>query len=311
MIVYRNLNKKFLFLFVAGLIVVSLLLMPFSATNLWWTEVFNSGHVLLFLLISLVLYFWLSATFCFSSAAIIYLVVLVTGLLLGVAIEALQGLLQREASVDDLYRDFFGIVSGLGLVSLTRQKMLRNKILMGMFSLGFLFLGSGSLFQISWHYIQRAQAFPVILDFNAAWTNSFVRFDKTEMKLSSDKAGGNNHLFRIRFVAARFPGVSIIEPVPDWSTYRKLRFKVASGHNENLNLFLRIHDVYHDQHYQDRFNQKLIIHPGLNEIVISLAQIEKGPLNRDLDLTNIAGLILFMSKVEESQLLEISNIYLD
>ncbi len=81
-----------------------------------------------------------------------------------------------------------------------------------MFSLGFLFLGSASLFQISWHYIQRAQAFPVILEFNAAWSNSFVHFDKTEMEPSSDKAGGNNHLFHIRFSAARFPGVSVIEP---------------------------------------------------------------------------------------------------
>jgi hypothetical protein len=237
--------------------------------------------------------------------------VLVASQLLGIAIELLQGLLQREASIDDLYRIFFGIVSGISLVSLTRQKTLRNKILMGMFSLGFLFPGCASLFQVSWHNIQRAQAFPVILDFNAAWSSSFVRFDKTEMKLSSDKAGDNNHLFCIRFAAARFPGVSLIEPVPDWSAYRKLRFKVASGHNENMNLFLRIHDIYHDQHYQDRFNQKLIIHPGLNEIVISLAQIEKGPLNLDLDLTNIAGLILFLSKVEKSQLLEISNIYLE
>lgn len=76
--------------------------MPFSATNLWWTEVFNSGHVILFLLISFEFYFWLSATFCFSSAAIIYLAVLVAGQLLDMAIETLQGLLHREAGVGDL-----------------------------------------------------------------------------------------------------------------------------------------------------------------------------------------------------------------
>ncbi len=311
MVVRRDLNKNFLFSAIAGLIVVSLLFMPLAAGNLWWREVFNSGHVILFLFISFVLYFRLSAIYRFSNSVIIYLVVLVTCLLLGVAIEMLQGLLQRETSVDDLYRNFFGIISGLGLVSLRRQKIRSNKILMGMFSIGFLLLGSGSLFQISWHYIQRAQAFPVILEFNAEWSNSFVRFNKTEMEPSSDKAGDNNHLFRIRFAAARFPGVSVIEPEPDWSAYRKLRFKVASGHNGNIDLILRIHDINHDHRYQDRFNRKLIIHPGLNEIVISLAQIEKGPLNRDLDLTNIAGLILFLSKVEKSQLLEISNIYLE
>ena len=311
MVVCRNLNKNFLFSAIAGLIVVSLLFMPLAAGNLWWREVFNSAHVILFLFISFVLYFRLSAIYRFSNSVIIYLVVLVTCLLLGVAIEVLQGLLQRETSVDDLYRNFFGIISGLGLASLRRQKIRSNKILLGVFSIGFLLLGSGSLFQISWHYIQRAQAFPVIMEFNTEWSNSFVRFNNIEMEPSSDKAGDNNHLFRIRFAVARFPGVSVIEPEPDWSAYRKLRFKVASGDNENIDLFLRIHDINHDHRHQDRFNRKLIIHPGLNEIVISLAQIEKGPLNRDLDLTNIAGLILFLSKVEKSQLLEISNIYLE
>lgn len=311
MIVSSSLNKKFLFSAISGLIIVSLLFMPLAAGNLWWREVFNSGHVILFLFISFVLYFRLSETLRFSNSAIIYLLVLVTGLLLGVTIELLQGLLQRETSVDDIYRNFFGIISGLGMVSLRHQKLLSNKILMLIFSLGFLLLGTCSLFQISRHYIQRANAFPVILDFNEGWFNSFVRFNRAEMELYSGKTDDNNRLFRIRFDAGRYPGVSIIEPVPDWSAYSNLRFKVVSGHDKNMDLFVRIHDRKHDHNYQDRFNQKLIIHPGLNEIVIPLAQIEKGPLNRELDLANIAGLIIFLSRVEKSQLLEISNIYLD
>ncbi len=311
MIVRSNLNKNLLFSTIAGLIIVGLLFMPLATANLWWREVFNSGHVILFVFISYILYFWLSATFRFTSTAVTYLVVLLMCLLLGIAIEALQGLLQREASVDDLYRNFFGIIAGLGLVSLTRQKSLFNKILMLLFSLAFLLAGSSSFFQISWHTIQRDNVFPVILDFNAGWSGSFVRFNRAEMELSPGKAGDKSRLFRIRFDTGRFPGVSIIEPAPDWSAYRYLRFKVASGSENDTDLILRIHDKSHDQNYQDRFNKKLIIHPGLNDIVIPLAQIEKGPVNRDLDLTNITGLILFLSKVEKSQLLEISNIYLD
>ena len=174
MIVSCSLNKKFLFSAISGLIIVSLLFMPLAAGNLWWREVFNSGHVILFLFISFVLYFRLSATLRFSNSAIIYLIVLVTGLLLGVTIELLQGLLQRETSVDDLYRNFFGIISGLGLVSLRRQKIRSNKILMGMFSIGFLLLGSGSLFQISWHYIQRAHAFPASLLLSPSQTGRLI-----------------------------------------------------------------------------------------------------------------------------------------
>ena len=121
--------------------------MPLAAGNLWWREVFNSGHVMLFIYISFVLYFRLSAISRFSNSVIIYFVVLVVGMLLDIAVEMLQGLLQRETSVDDLYRNFSGIMPGLGVVSLTRQKILSNKILILIFSLGFLLLGTCSLFQ--------------------------------------------------------------------------------------------------------------------------------------------------------------------
>ena len=74
----------------------------------------------------------------------------------------------------------FSVFAGLIVVSL-----LFNKILMVIFSLSFLLLGTCSLFQISWHYIQRVNAFPVILDFNADWSGSFVHFNNTEMEASS------------------------------------------------------------------------------------------------------------------------------
>ena len=86
MIVRSNLNKKFLFSAIAGLIIVSVLFMPLAIANLWWREVFNSGHTVLFVFISYILYFWLTATFRFTSAAVVYLVVLVMCLLLGIAI---------------------------------------------------------------------------------------------------------------------------------------------------------------------------------------------------------------------------------
>jgi hypothetical protein len=311
MIVRGRLDIRFLFSAIAVLIIMSLLFMPLTAANLWWREVFNSGHTVLFFFVSIGLYYWLNAAFRLSNSPIMYLIVLVTCLLLGIAIELLQGLLQREASVDDLYRNFFGIISGLGFVSLRRQKVLWNKVLMAIIIFGFLLPGAFPLFKISWHYIQRANALPVILDFNANWSASFIRFNNTEIELSSVGSGDKNQLFSIRFDAGKFPGVAIIEPAPDWSAYSNLRFKVFSEHNKNKDLYVRIHDKNHDNNYQDRFNQKLVIHPGLNEIIIPLAQIEKGPLNRELDLANIAGLILFLSKVEQSQLLHISNISLD
>jgi len=106
MFVRGRLDKNISISTIAGLIVVSLLFMPLAAANLWWCEVSNSGHTILFLFISIVLYYWLSVVFRFSSIAITYLVVLVTGLLLGIAIEMLQGCC-KDRSVLMIYTEIF------------------------------------------------------------------------------------------------------------------------------------------------------------------------------------------------------------
>lgn len=57
MIVGSDRDKKFLLTTVVVLMVAGLLFLPIAADNLWWREVFNSGHTALFLVISFVLYF--------------------------------------------------------------------------------------------------------------------------------------------------------------------------------------------------------------------------------------------------------------
>lgn len=311
MIVYSNLNKKFFLSAIAALLVISLLFMPMPTDNLWWREVFNSGHTVLFLVLSFVLFFRLQAVFHFSSAIIAYLTVAALMILLGMAIEMIQSMLQREASIDDLYRNFIGIISGLGFVSLTRQKNSRNKMLALMFSLAFLFLGTRSLFQISCHYMQRDKAFPMITEFDERWSSSFVRFNNAELlglvDIERDK---NIKFYRLRFDASQYPGVSVIEPEKNWSAYSKLHLSVYSDNTSDIKLVLRVHDHRHTQAYNDRFNKRYVIRPGLNEIEVNLSEVRKAPVGRELDLANIAGVGFFLVNVEKSLFLEVSNIFL-
>lgn len=309
MSLWNSLNKNIIITISAGL-----LLLPLPANNLWWREAFNSGHTLIFIVISFVIYSQLTVKAPSMGVRAAYFFVFVAGMMFGVVIEVVQSLVGRDTSWDDLYKNLFGLVAGLMLIAAYYQKgcsSCKKQFFYVLTAFSIVLLGALPLFQLSGHYIQRMNAFPVIVDFSAEWSGSFVRFNKTEMELRSGKADYNGKLFRFWFDAGRFPGISVIEPAPDWSAYSNLRFKVASGYDDDMDLFLRVHDKNHNNDHDDRFNQKLVIHPGLNEIVISLAQIEKGPLNRDLDLTNIAELIIYLSKVEKSKLLEISNIYLD
>ena len=291
---------------------VALLFIPLDSGNLWWRAAFNSGHTIVFIILSFPLYFWLKSVFNSFTPAVLYLLVLATGMLFGMVIEVLQGLLQREASVDDLYRNLFGIISGLGLVSLKHQKVLSKKILLSLFSLGFLLSGMASLLQISWHYVERDKAFPLIADFGAAWSSSFVQLNNVELLGPVARAGDEDtKLYRLRFDPEKYPGVSIIELEKNWLFYNRLRFKVFSDNSVDVDLFLRVHDKSHNQNYNDRFNLQYLIRPGLNEVVIDLNQVRKAPIGREMDLANVAGITIFLIDTETILFLELGNIFLE
>jgi hypothetical protein len=296
--------------------IVALLFFSVPANNLWWREAVNSGHTLLFIFLSFVIYHQIRARARFPNTLIIYLYVLILGLLLGAVIEALQTLVQREASISDMYKNFLGIMTGLCLISAFNLKNVHyqnlTRFLFVFVGAGFLMLGMMPLMQLSWHYIERKSAFPVIIDFDANWSSSFIHLNNAEMlKLPNSTQKKNDKLHLVRFGQGEYPGVSIIEPEPNWSGYHQLRLKVFSMNEHDINLTMRVHDKMHNQDYSDRFNKKLVIHPGLNKLEITLNQIQHGPLNRELDLTNIAGVILFSSEQEQQLRFYVSNLILE
>ena len=83
---------------------------------------------------------------------------------------------------------------------------------MALFSLDFLLLGTASLLQLNWYYVQRDRAFPLITDFGEEWASSFVRFNNATLLGSSVRESDEyNSLLRLSFELGKYPGVSIIE----------------------------------------------------------------------------------------------------
>ncbi len=293
-------------------VIAVLLFAPLPATNLWWREAINSGHTLLFVFLSFIIHSQISARMRLSNNFVIYLFVLIIGMLLGVAIEILQSIGQREASLNDVYGNFFGIMTGLCLILLFNTKNTPyqkfSSALIVVVAIGFLWSGLNPLLRLSWHYIERHNAFPVIVDFDASWSTSFVRYNNASMinMLVSGQQG--HHLVRLN--SGDYPGISVIEPEPDWSGYRNLHLTIHSMSEYAHYMILRVHDDKHNQDHLDRFNKKLLIKPGLNSFSISLAQIQYGAVDRELDLKNIAGLILFTSKLKDPLQIAVADIEL-
>ncbi len=301
---------KNVFIKAIGLIVIAVLLfVPLPTNNLWWREAINSGHTLLFFFLSFVIHDQVSARVRWSNRLVIYIFVLLIGMLLGVVIEALQISGQRDASLSDIYRNLLGLMAGIFLIELLKSKKLTSLLLVIAVA-GFLWTGLNPLLRLSWHYFQRHNAFPVIIEFDANWSSSFVRYKNARMLKVRVSDQQNSHLHPIQFYPGNYPGVSIIEPEPNWSGYGHLHLVIHSMNAGSYYMTLRVHDESHNQEYSDRFNKRLLVQPGLNAFSISLDQIRHGAVDRELDLKNIAGLILFSSKLKEPLQIAVADIVL-
>lgn len=299
---------------IAWVVVFCLLFAPLPVNTLWWREVFNSGHTVLFAVLSFVIYRRIKAATHFSNNLAVYFLVLIAGISFGILIELLQSFAQRDASLNDLYGDFFGLLAGVLLIAAYNLRDIRHKKLVAAFLVmvasSFMLLGMFSLIQLSWYSIERRNAFPVIVDFGADWSLRFVRFKNVDTSLRMSP-GRELALYPVRFNRGEYPGISVIEPESDWSNYRLLRLNIFSEYEHDVAMSLRIHDDKHNQYFSDRFNMRLLIRPGLNRVEVPLDQVERGPVSRDLDMTNIAGIILFVAKVDEPVRLELGNIFLE
>ena len=299
-----NLVRNNFYRIIIFVVIIVLFFVPVPTNNLWWREAGNSSHTILFFILSFLLYQLISSLRSGTNQAVDYFIVLALGLALGALIEILQSFTQREASLNDVYRDLSGIVASLCFIAIINLKDVnRQKLKLVLYlstGITFILIGLMPIFQLSWHYMERDKAFPVIVDLDTDWSSSFIRFNNAELIESpgtnKEKKDG---LSLIRFGRGGYPGISVIEPVSDWTSYHKLHIKIYSMYERNINLVLRVHDKEHNQDYADRFNKRLPVKPGLNDFEIALLDIRNGPVDRLLDLKNIAGLILFSSEQQD------------
>lgn len=295
-------------LFIISIVV---LLLPIPADSLWLRELFNSGHILVFVFITLYLYRYLSLRYENDNRVATYLIVLAVAFTIGVIIEVLQSLMQREVSISDLIRNLFGIIVALSLTTYIQKKVLHIRLLLAAIIFLCLSFGFYSLLELSWHYQQRSKAFPNLTEFEEKWTTSFVRYNKASLRgIAGKKSRPGTTRFKFLFERGIYPGISIIEPIADWSGYRSLHFDVFSTNIDGVMIVLRVHDRQHNHEYRDRYNQSFIIRPGLNRIVVDLADIRDAPFNRKIDMVNIASVQVFVPEVDEPLFLEVSNIFI-
>jgi hypothetical protein len=214
----------------------------------------------------------------------------------GAVVELVQPILGRGAEWRDLLTDAMGAALGLALAAW--HGAWRGKRLWATLAVLLGLAICWPVVEAAAGYALRAGRFPELFWIATTPDRYFLRVQgasgvKARLPQALARPGDPDSL-AVRIAAGHWPGIALIEPEPDWSAYDGLVLDLSNPADEALALVLRVHDRRHDNQPDDRFNARIVLAPGQrSRLEFPLAQIAAGPAARTLDLSAIAGVILY------------------
>lgn len=212
----------------------------------------------------------------------------------GGLVELIQPVVGRGAEIGDLINDALGAIGALALFAFVVSRE-RRALLISVLAFAPVLW---PVADASVAYALRAGAFPTLLG-GDSWPDRYfiqtrgVKVWHTVLPLPWHRSEDPPSLL-VETVGTRWPGVTHSEPHSDWRGYTSLLIDITNPDSRPLALTLRVHDLAHDNQASDRFNRNLLLAASQRQtVVIPLVEIERAPDGRLIDLSRIAGVILF------------------
>ena len=284
-------------------------------SGLWIRNFLESMHVALFGTVAMAWFGILSFASVKQLWLRVFLAILLTSLL-GAGSELMQINTQRDASVEDFELDLIGATAGLlVLLGYSKRWIASRYTRRGMFlgGVGLAVFGMWPLVVMSAAYLERNHQRPIILSFDNQFGKHFRLMQNATLTIERNKQGGAG-IGRIRLKDSPWPGIILHDIWPDWSSFSKLVVDFELPGTKPLPLNIRIHDLEHrkgDQAYSDRFNRSFVLQPGSNRLTIPLLDVRNAPRNRQIDLANIDGIVIFGSDKDAGMEFDLEQIRLE
>ncbi|MDY6944830.1 MAG: VanZ family protein [Pseudomonadota bacterium] len=297
---------------------------PVPGDTRWIRTLHNSAHAPIFGCVALLTLIVIRAQprLARFKPAAQYALALLATLLLGLLTELLQIPAGRDASVEDALHDVIGAVAMLGLFAvfdeqvraLSRARAVR--CVAGVVGVVAMAVAAAPVTRAAIKYQQRDQRFPVLADFTERYDRYFIfqqsaEFSPASMPASWAKSAGEQAL-HVRLLDGSYPGLEFIEVPPDWSGYSTLAIDLTNPTPLGLQLVVRVHDAAHDRRVSDRFNRLFDLSPRTRKVLrIPLRDIATAPRTRQLDLHQVAGMIIFCTESSRANELYFSRAWLE
>lgn len=221
-------------------------------------------------------------------------------LLLGIATEGIQGLVGRDAELEDVINDVAGslIATTLWLSRRWRGNAHGTTRIARMAAL-FVCACAGAywlnpILQCARSYWNRQEQFPILVQFHSSSDLTFISSSASDTHLVDTRTGTPPQALQARLDSGPYPGITLSEPMPDWRGYHTLALDVGNPSPGALLLRFRVNDRAHQGVTDDRFNTDFFLPKGARTTFrIPLDDIEHSPRTRRMDMSRIAQLILF------------------
>ena len=228
------------------------------------------------------------------------LVAFLIALAAGGAIELIQPQLGRAAEWRDLRSDALGALAGLAIYAAFSVSAAWRRWLAIAVAIAAAVPIVWPVAQASQAYLVRLRKFPVIVQDLEPADRYFIHLRSADAVAEALPVAwardGDPPSLRVRIAGGSWPGIDHVEPQPDWSGYSLLKLDLTNPDDLPLALTLRVHDGLHDNRAADRFNRSFELAPHSRAVLaVPLREIAEAPDGRMLDLSSVAGLLLFAS----------------
>lgn len=305
--------KNFLLLIFFATALVALLLpgvvLPSSNRSIY--SLWESGHLVLFFLGCHLLYIFiprlLNLTFARQS-----------GIILGVTsfcalfVEGLQSFLSGKHLE---FTDIIGDITG-ALVFLSFRSRRNGTKSFSLYGITFFLIGV-VLWPVFCSFVDEMLAryqFPLLADFETPFEASRFEGKTGSVSLSKEQAFHGKRSLKLSFFPGPWSGVTLEYLPSDWQGYTQLHFAVYNPGQQPVSLEVLIQDTLHEQRrmpYNDLYSRIISLSAGWTIVRIPLAEVQKAPQTRQMDLTQISGLGFFVEREENPVTLYLDSIRLE
>ena len=295
-------RKRAVKIFLLGVALLCFLLLfvggpgPHSSRTFYYG--WGLGHLFSFALWGYLFQGWRKA----KSVWRLFAEVMLLALLLGGTTELLQAGLGREASWQDLGNDILGALLSAVFSPLLKELLFPRWVVL---------LRLLVLLPVVWVVVPFAkvavddlvarQQFPLLSGFETPFEVS--RWGgPCRRQVDSAQAYSGKAALRVDLDTRRYAGIALKYFPADWSGYRWLQLHIYNPQSEPFQFYFRIHDQAHSasgNRYSDRFNTSFKVAPGWTRLEVDLEQVAAAPRGRRLDLSRVAGMNLFVAKLDE------------